>query len=303
MKNMKKVKRTALFSLFLILQMSLSSNTLFLPVQAQSTSPDLEASEWQVTIKDFYNFDTIIYRFDDKGKVELLVARIVARVLPPRPTRDPLDIENIPMLQKGHFQGTFKRDGNSIRIEFSDHTIVATIKGTHMEGKARDKETGRTASWAADMVSNDDSNTEDSANPKDLLGKADELMKKGKYLEAIESYTAALQLNLSKEEKLVAFGNRGNARIELKDYRRAKEDYEQFFGLYNSDNLAGLEPLPIIDKEILINVYNGEGVAEYMIGDRYDACYFLNRACSEANDSNSGNKIGCENVKKFCRKN
>ena len=309
MENVKQAKNIALsFSTLLIL---LSAN--FFYVQGQSVSSNLEGTDWEVTVMDYYkpysSIEGVIYRFGTQNKVKLCLAGTVMRDVR-RNLNDQMDL--VPMLAWDCTSvGTFKQTVNSVRIEFPNaHVIEATIEGNLLKGQITSRQTNETKNWAAQKMSDAGKNTETRVmSAKDLLTKADALMKQGKYREAIDNYTAALKFNLSDEEKLIAFGNCGNARVELKDYKEAKADYKQFFDIYFQRNknddptLTGFESKPKVSKEIkeiLINVKNGEGIIEYMIGDKIEACMWFNSSCSLANESNSGNKSGCENIKKYC---
>ncbi|HXQ69608.1 MAG TPA: hypothetical protein VN844_03950, partial [Pyrinomonadaceae bacterium] len=122
----------------------------------------LQGTEWEVKIKQSPPdgmFQVATYAFGDRGKVVLTVVTGNAVWTPPRiqynspgsgrvleergravvvPGIDPASI-----VSTASEEGTYEQDGNSVHVEFPDHIVNATIKGTRIEGDIRYKSTGR----------------------------------------------------------------------------------------------------------------------------------------------------------------
>lgn len=151
--------------------------------------PNLEDTDWQVTTMDFYALSDmeVIYGFGTQGKVGL--SRAIVNSPPPQTTLDfdgvfrtkqiPHTVEREPIVI-----GTYKQTGRSIRIEFSDHIITATIDGNRMQGEAIRKQSGKRAKWVAEkrsnnndagrMLPNTHGEVDSQRRPKDFLTQADE---------------------------------------------------------------------------------------------------------------------------------
>jgi tetratricopeptide (TPR) repeat protein len=256
---------------------------------------------------DFYKYSDmqVIYGFEKQGKVALSLAAVMMQ--PPRRT---LDMDGnwktetyAPTVERMIVpNGKYSQNGNSIRIEFSDHVINATLTGNRMEGEAVRKQSGKKAKWVADKIPNAGTNVDSRANGKDLLTKADELKKQGKYLDAVENYTAAIGLNLGVADKLLAHSNRGDAKLQLKDYRGAIADYSQFIELMSGEgeDITGFESRPNISDDLELIVFNNRGVAKDRFGDKVGACKDFSTSCALAELSEQRTKIGCENFKRLC---
>ncbi len=216
MKNMKRLRIIGLSFLFLTIQILPTKNPFLLTAQSQSTLPNLEDTEWKVTIFDFYASSLelipveVIYGFRKQGKVGLMAA---IQYQPPLevsadgslyfvpPTLNRVSIPN----------GTYKQAGNSLRLEFSDHIINATIKGNRMEGEATSKVSNKKAKWAAEK------NSKEIPKPTEPITKADRkkkakdayrsyeegnrLLAQEKYNEAIAKYNEAMKPSQNSEKQ------------------------------------------------------------------------------------------------------
>jgi hypothetical protein len=136
------------------------------PVAETSSSTNLPGTEWEVKIKQpppEGMFQVAAYAFGDGGKVVLTIATGNAASVPPRiqynspgpgrveeergratvvPGIDPASI-----LSAVSEEGTYKQNGDSLHMEFPDHVVDATIKGTRIEGEIRYKESGQKDKW------------------------------------------------------------------------------------------------------------------------------------------------------------
>ena len=152
MKNLTKVIFTlAFFGLSIIC------------VSAQQNSTSLEETMWVATPLSYYTANygasTATYYFKSNNQATLLVDHTIIK--PPQFVVDPFTNQQkwtpagVEPKYDENTGGTYRRTGNSVKIEFSDFIITATIKGNTMEGEYTDKNTNVKTKWAAAKNSND----------------------------------------------------------------------------------------------------------------------------------------------------
>ena len=194
-----KSRRIVVSTVLAAISLLLSANSFIATAQKQTIDPalggfedrlrpNLEDTDWQVTTMDFYAFSDmeVIYGFGKEGKVGISLA--IVNSPPPQTTLDfdgvfrtkqaPTTVEREPIVV-----GTYKQTGQSIRIEFSDHIITATIDGNRMQGEAIGKESGKRAKWAAEkrlnnndagrVLPNTHAEVDSQRRPNDLSTQAD----------------------------------------------------------------------------------------------------------------------------------
>jgi hypothetical protein len=148
--------------LFLVICYSLLLGPLLSNAQNSSASINLENAEWGATASDYYasyarSPVTVLYKFGTQGRVKVLVSFVYAP--PPQTTFDPVSGQwkttvYTPAIQSVEdVNGTYKLAGSSIRIEFSDHVINATIKANRMSGEVIDKSNSKKTNWGAERIS------------------------------------------------------------------------------------------------------------------------------------------------------
>jgi hypothetical protein len=130
-------------------------------VSAQQNSASLEETMWAATPLSYYTTNygasTATYYFKSNNQATLLVDYTIIK--PPQFVVDPFTNQQkwTPAgVVPGHDEntgGTYRRTGNSVKIEFSDFIITATIKGNTMEGECTDKNTNVKTKWAAAKAS------------------------------------------------------------------------------------------------------------------------------------------------------
>lgn len=140
---------------FLVLFSPFTSNA------QNSNSLNLEDTEWQATETNYYTSyypaATIIYGFRAQSKVRVLVT--VVDSPPPQTSIDPVTGQwktqyYSPTIRSvSDLTGTYKQNGNSIRLELPDYFINATIKGNRINGDITNKESNAKVKWAAERIS------------------------------------------------------------------------------------------------------------------------------------------------------
>lgn len=156
MKNIKWARSLALSLLFLITPLPLPTISTG---QSQSTQRNLENTEWLVTTMDFYSppNTNFVYLFGKQDDVGYWFTTVI-----PHGPQTTFNVVTqswetkyyAPTIERMYdLNGTYKQKGSSVRLEFSDHIINATIKGNRMEGEATSKLSNKKAKWAAEKTS------------------------------------------------------------------------------------------------------------------------------------------------------
>ena len=125
------------------------------------------------------------------------------------------------------------------------------------------------------------------------------------YEGAIEDYDKCLQLKPCRLDKtsaphewhqMLAYEQRGDAKLELTDYQGAVADYNQSFQLFSAGKArGGLSSFSLYEAVgDLSKAYNKRGVAKDRLGDKAGACEDFRLACGLENAA------ACENSKKAC---
>lgn len=224
----------------------------------------------------------------------------------PRPQRDNTDNPEC-LLKKGILRVKMK-DGSVRRIDLSEAEEI-TIEP---------------------QVSNIDKRQ----SAEEFFTIAGDLQKQGKYREAIENYTMAIELypghadafyrrgevkfilqdyrgaiedysrciQLVPDESHFVYSKRGDARLNLQDYQGALADYNKFFKPQGFNPVPGEKPtkptllsrLGINWSSLFPNAYNNRGFAKNKIGDKAGACEDFRISCEMRNPT------ACENSKKNC---
>lgn len=142
--------------------------------QVTRTSTSLEDTEWGATLTEWYAAQatkpvTVLYKFAGRGNsVKVLVSFVDAP--PPLTIFDPVTgrpntTYYLPTIQSVEdTNGKYRLNGNSIRIEFSDHIINGTLKGSRITGELTDKQNGQKSRWAAARIPNTPSERQPTAN-------------------------------------------------------------------------------------------------------------------------------------------
>jgi hypothetical protein len=161
------------YFLFLVFCYSTFFNALVGNAQQSFTPANLENTEWGATASDYYasyarSPVTVLYQFGAQRTVKVLVSFLYAP--PPQTTVDPATGQwkttyFLPAIQsKEDVNGTYRRTGSSIRIEFSDHIINATIDANRMSGEVIDKSNSQKTNWGAERISSRSGNQPVSSN-------------------------------------------------------------------------------------------------------------------------------------------
>lgn len=124
-------------------------------VSAQQTS--LENTLWVATPPPYFTRTYIksasAYTFGQQNKVKLRVDYIEQTINPPTFNYYTHNLETHPPTigpgQPVFAEGTYKKTGNSIRMEFPEHIITATIKDNVMSGEFTVKSTNEKIKWIA----------------------------------------------------------------------------------------------------------------------------------------------------------
>lgn len=141
-------------------------------VSAQNTTL-LENTEWGATTADYYTSFipppvTVLYNFEKQGKAKVLVSFVYAPA--PQTTFDPVtgqwktQVYSPTIKSVSDFNGRYTPSDSSIRIEFSDHIINATIKDNRMVGEVTSKKSNKKFKWSAEKISGGSSNQSISTN-------------------------------------------------------------------------------------------------------------------------------------------
>lgn len=150
MKTRKSIRIVVCF-VWLAIQI-LPTDSFPLRAQDQNNTPGLEGTRWESPLLLNGGLARVVeYRFHKSGKVEMVVYTADAVGIPDRiqhntsgPGRPEEErgravlVQGIPALQTSDTRsttGTYKRNGNSVDLEFSDHKVNAIIRGNRMEGE------------------------------------------------------------------------------------------------------------------------------------------------------------------------
>jgi hypothetical protein len=154
MKNMKWIRFIALSLLFFLSNFSVS-----IKAQNPSTPINLEGTKWEGLIFNFNISNGLgsqqhIYIFEKESQVALKLVLIQ----PPPPSfaynavtgKYEPTINVTPVMSETSLEvGKYEVKGQSIHIEFSDHTIDAVINGNFMKGDVTNKRSGKKEEWMA----------------------------------------------------------------------------------------------------------------------------------------------------------
>lgn len=293
---------------------------LLLSAKAQSrvTSPQLEGTTWQARIswknsEEISTSDFAEYVLGKQGRVKfryISVVEISVIRLAPKPRKYLDDLSEYERkkdtstdIRNTRGDGTYEQKGNVIHLEFSDHTIDASIKRDSMEGFIAIKSTGERGLWDAENILNRRAEeAASSINPargyQELVQEARRLEGQKHYRQAIENYTAAIKLDPSEEDKLDAHRWRGNANLELKEYRDAIADYDfcvhQYEYMLNTKGPGRSYSETYSYKVLLGLVYNSRATAKEGLGDRVGACADFRMSCRLRDNTY------CVNSQKVC---
>ena len=148
------------------------TNSLSTTTQGQSKVPSLEGSEWEVKVKQSSPdgmLQIATYAFRRQGEVVLSITTANSAWTRPRiqynsPGSGRVEEERgravvVPGVPPGSIAstvseaGTYKQHGNSVHLEFPDHTVDATIFGNRIEGEILYKQTNIKEKWAVTKIS------------------------------------------------------------------------------------------------------------------------------------------------------
>lgn len=137
---------------------------------------------------------------------------------------------------------------------------------------------------------------------------------KGNYREAVEDYTVVISLY---PDSFWVYEGRGDAKVELKDYKAAIEDYDTYIKICTANNkraqkLSSEQAVTNINVNFAPNfkggitlssqctmglptVYNKRGVAKYKLGDKLGACKDFREGCKLGLEP-----LACENSESIC---
>ena len=134
--------------------------------QLRSASVNLEGTKWRGAATIYLNWGDIDtryfdYTFAEKGKVhvqynsEVTGSRPQTRYNNSTQSYEQTYVNTVVSNSLFAEVGTYKQNGNSVHLDFSDHSLDATINSNGMEGIITLKLSGEKAKWGAAKISND----------------------------------------------------------------------------------------------------------------------------------------------------
>lgn len=238
MKNLKSAKLMSFASLFLMFL------SWYVPkAQSQASLIRVEETKWQARIswqntEEISTNDFAEYVFGKQQTVKykyISVAEISVIRLAPKPRKY---LDDVPEYERKKEwstdirntggNGTYQQKGTVIHLEFSDHTIDASVKSDSMQGFITIKSTGERGLWDAERVLNPKSEQPPSkkggisdADIEWLRVEADRMKKEG------SGYSDADLKLLSDKLRTECLPARGVLRVKMKDGSIIRIDLSQ----------------------------------------------------------------------------